>query len=125
MRRTRALLDVAAGLAGAPDPGAAFFGYFTQVVEHSMRAKAVTDLLVRAGIDPKSGLADVGRDMRAAVEGLLGRAQRAGAVRADVGLPEVLAVLTAACLAAEHSQWDAELRAKTLAIVFDGLRRRS
>jgi AcrR family transcriptional regulator len=46
------------------------------------------------------------------------------AVRADLRMPEVLAVLTAACLAAEHSQWDAELRAKTLAIVFDGMRPR-
>jgi hypothetical protein len=25
-------------------------------------------------------------------------------------------------LAAEHSQWDAELRATTLAVVFDGMR---
>jgi hypothetical protein len=37
-------------------------------------------------------------------------------------MPELMVILTAACLAAEHSQWDAELRARTLAVVFDGMR---
>ena len=122
VRRTRALVAEAAELAGAPDPGQAFFGYFTSVVEHAMRTKAIADLLARAGIDPKSGMAGVGDDMRHAVGALLARAQQAGAVRPDLHMPELMAILTAACLAAEHSQWDAELRAKTLAIMFDGMR---
>jgi hypothetical protein len=33
-----------------------------------------------------------------------------------------MAILTAVCMAAEHNQWDTELRARTLAIVFDGMR---
>jgi hypothetical protein len=53
---------------------------------------------------------------------LLERAQLAGAVRADLRMPELMALLTAACLAAEHSQWDTQLRTKALAIVFDGMR---
>jgi len=122
VRRTRALVAEAAELAGAPDPGQAFFGYFTSVVEHAMRTKAIADLLARAGIDPKSGMAGVGDDMRHAVGALLARAQQAGAVRPDLHMPELMAILTAACLAAEHSQWDDELRAKTLAIMFDGMR---
>jgi AcrR family transcriptional regulator len=122
VRRTRALVAEAAELAGAPDPGQAFFGYFTSVVEHAMRTKAIADLLARAGIDPKSGMAGVGDDMRHAVGALLARAQQAGAVRPDLHMPELMAILTAACLAAEHSQWDAGLRAKTLAIMFDGMR---
>jgi hypothetical protein len=60
--------------------------------------------------------------MRGAVGALLARAQQAGAVRPDLRMPELMAILTAACLAAEHSQWDAELRARTLAVVFDGMR---
>lgn len=122
VRRTSALIDEAAELAGAPDPGQALFGYFTRVVEHAMRTKAMTDLLARAGIDPKSGMAGIGSDMRHAVEVLLGRAQQAGAVRPDLRMPELMAILTAVCMAAEHSQWDAQLRARTLAVVFDGMR---
>jgi AcrR family transcriptional regulator len=122
VRRTKAMIAEAAELSGAPDPGQAFFGYFTRVVEHAMRNKAIADLLARAGIDPKSGLADIGRDMRHAVEVLLGRAQQEGTVRPDLRMPELMAILTATCLAAEHSQWDAQLRGRTLAIVFDGMR---
>jgi hypothetical protein len=100
IRRTKALIAEAAVLANAPDSGKAFFGYFTRVVENAMRTKAMTDLLARAGIDPKSGMAGVGDDMRHAVEVLLGRAQQAGAVRPDLHMPELMAILTAACLAA-------------------------
>ena len=102
--------------------GQAFFDYFTRVVEHAMRTKAIADLLARAGIDPKSGMAGIGEAMRGAVGALLDRAQQAGAVRPDLRMPELMAILTAVCMAAEHSQWDTQLRARTLAIVFDGLR---
>jgi AcrR family transcriptional regulator len=122
IRRTETLIAEAAELASAPDPGQAFFGYFTRVVEHSMSTKAIADLLIRAGLDPKPGMADVGRRMRHAVQALLDRAQQAGAVRPDLRLPELMAILTAVCMAAEHSQWDTPLRTRTLAIVFDGMR---
>lgn len=122
IRRTKALVAEAAELAGAPDPGQAFFGYFTRVVEHAMRTKAIADVLARAGIDPKSGMAGIGEDMRGAVGALLARAQQAGTVRPDLRMPELMAILTATCMAAEHSQWDTQLRARTLAVVFDGMR---
>jgi AcrR family transcriptional regulator len=122
VRRTTALIAEAAELADAADPGQAFFGYFTRVVEHAMRTKALADLLARSGIDPKSGMADIGRDMRHAIGVLLARAQQAGAARPDLHVPELMALLTAVCMAAEHNQWDTELRARTLAIVFDGIR---
>src|SRR5580692_5857135 len=84
IRRIETLIAEAAELASAPDPGQAFFGYFTRVVEHAMSTKAIADLLVRAGIDPKPGMADIGRRMRHAVQALLDRAQQAGAVRPDL-----------------------------------------
>jgi AcrR family transcriptional regulator len=127
VQRTQALIAEAAELSTAPEPGRAFLAYFTRIVAHATRTKAMADLLARAGIDPKSGLADVGQadvgqDMRQAVQGLLTRAQHAGAIRADLQMPELMALLTATCLAAEASQWDAGLRTRTLAIVFDGMR---
>ncbi len=122
VRRAEALIAEAAELADGLDPGQAFFDYFTGVVEHAMRTKAIADLLARAGIDPKSGMTEAGRDMRHAIEVLFERAQLAGAVRPDMRMPELMAILTAACLAAEHSQWDTQLQASTLAIMFDGMR---
>jgi hypothetical protein len=53
---------------------------------------------------------------------LLASAQRAGAIRADAALPEVMALLTGTCQAAVRAGWDAELQQRTLTIIFDGLR---
>ncbi|MET9242126.1 helix-turn-helix domain-containing protein [Nonomuraea sp. NPDC003709] len=115
MARLAALADE---LATAPDAGEAFFEYFTMIVEDSTVKKVLVDALAAAGIDAKAGMPDI----RGAIETLLVRAQGAGAVRGDVGMAELLALLSATCLAAQHNGWDEGLRTRTLAIVFDGLR---
>ncbi|AQZ60400.1 hypothetical protein BKM31_01700 [[Actinomadura] parvosata subsp. kistnae] len=116
--RMRRLADRAGELATAEDPGAAFFEYFTTIVADSTMKKVLVDALAVAGIDAKAGSPDI----KGAIETLLTRAQRAGAVRGDVGMEELLALLSAACLAAQHHHWDEGLRTRTLAVVFDGLR---
>ncbi|MBP2702518.1 TetR/AcrR family transcriptional regulator [Microbispora sp. RL4-1S] len=122
IERAQRLVAEADALTVADDPGRAFFEFFTRIVENSTRNKTLADILTRAGLDPKAGTADISRDMRDAVERLLVRAQEAGAVREDLRMPELLALLGAACMAAERNQWDDELRTRTLTIVFDGLR---
>jgi hypothetical protein len=42
--------------------------------------------------------------------------------RADVGVPEVLALLIGMCQAAMHTNWSPDLQEHTLAVVFHGLR---
>lgn len=116
--RMRRLAERADELASASDPGAAFFEYFTTIVEDSTVKKVFVDALTAAGIDAKAGTPDI----RGSIETLLVRAQEAGAVRRDVGMAELLALLSATCLAAQHNGWDEGLRTRTLAIVFDGLR---
>jgi hypothetical protein len=46
------------------------------------------------------------------IEELLTRAQRAGSVRGDLGMPELRALLGAASMAAERHQWDQQLRTR-------------
>jgi len=120
--RTQRLVAEAEALSALDDAGAAFFGYFTRIVANAAEKKAMADVLADAGIDPKAGMAHLGSDMRRAVSSLLDRAQAAGAVRRDLGLAEVLALLAGACMAAERHQWDAGFRDRTLSILFDGLR---
>ncbi len=120
--RTQRLVAEADALAAAEDPGTAFFTYLTRIVADATQKKALADVLTDAGIDPKAGMADVGRDMRNAIERLLTGAKEAGEVRPDLNLPELLAVLGGICMAAERNQWDADLRTRTLGFVFDGLR---
>jgi AcrR family transcriptional regulator len=122
VERMQRLLDSVNPLLTAADPGVSFFEFFARIVESAAQKKALADALADAGIDPKAGMADISRDMRHAIEALLSRAQRAGAVRQDLAMPELLALLAAASLAAERNQWSEELRDRTLSIMFDGLR---
>jgi hypothetical protein len=75
--------------------------------------------LLEAGGDGDGAAAEASNGLRRAVAALLHRAQRAGAVRDDVELPEVYALLVATSRTA--GRLDEEVRDRVLAIVFDGL----
>ena len=122
--RVERLTEAARALASAEDAGAAFFSFFEQMVEQSASKKAFADALSVAGIDVKSVIAPALRDLRHAISALLTRAQEAGAVRPDIGVDEALALFKGASHAAEHAPRDGALQARTLAIIFDGLRPR-
>ena len=102
------------------DPATALFTFFARMVEQAAAKKTVVDLLAGAGIEVP--VTEPVQALRHAVQALLTRAQEAGAVRADVRLDEVMALLTSTCQGAVHAGWDAELQRRTLAIVFAGLR---
>jgi AcrR family transcriptional regulator len=122
VERVRRLAEEAHGLLDTADPGAAFFGFFTRTVADSTERRTLADALAGAGLDPKAGTAEVSGTMRTVIGALMVRAQEAGAVRPDLRLPELLALLAAASLGAERHQWNPELRERTLALIFDGLR---
>jgi AcrR family transcriptional regulator len=120
--RFERLIEEASRLTDSGDPGEAFFTFFRRIVEESTAKKVLADALIGAGIDHKAGAEGTRARMRAAIEALLTNARRAGAVRREVRMPEVLALLTAATLAAERTGWDDGLRDRTLAVIFNGLR---
>jgi hypothetical protein len=78
------------------------------------------ELLARAGIEV--GIAEPVQALRQGVDGLLTRAQQAGAVRGDVQFAEVMALLTSTGQGAFQAGWDDDLRHRTLSIIFNGLR---
>ncbi|ETK37838.1 TetR/AcrR family transcriptional regulator [Microbispora sp. ATCC PTA-5024] len=120
--RVRMLADKAAALSEA-DAGTAFFRFFAYAVEQAATQSAYADVLAEAaatGGEEGAAPSAVGRELAAALAELLGRAQRAGAVRADMGVEELVALLIGASRAAEHV--GPEVRRHTLDIVFDGLR---
>ncbi|GAA1304843.1 TetR family transcriptional regulator [Planotetraspora silvatica] len=124
IERVRRLVDEARALAAAQDAAAAFFGFFTRVVADSTDKKMLVDALADAGVNVKTHMGDLQRDMVNAIETLLTRAQHAGTVRDDLAMPELLALLAAACLAAERNHWDERMRTRALAFMFDGFRPR-
>ncbi|GLZ75433.1 TetR family transcriptional regulator [Actinorhabdospora filicis] len=101
------------------DPEAAFFTFFAGMVEQAAAKKTIVDLLGdAAGLSTDRPI----HAWRDAIEALLVRAQREGAVREDVGAPEVLALLLGVCRAAVAAGWEPGLQEGVLRIVFDGLR---
>jgi len=117
-----ALLERLAGeaeeLRSAADPGEAFFGFFSRVVSQAAAKQAVTEALAEAGVDARAATGHAGPGLKAALGALLERAQEAGAVRADVGAAEVMALLAGMSYAAGR----AGARRDVLRIAFDGLR---
>jgi AcrR family transcriptional regulator len=120
--RIERLTEEAGSLSSATDAGAAFFELFGRIVEEAGARKAFADALARAGVDVKAATSAAGQELLRELGALLTRAQQAGAVRHDVDLDRVTALLVGACLAAEHGNLDRGLQARALAIVFDGLR---
>ncbi|MEU8007329.1 TetR/AcrR family transcriptional regulator [Catellatospora sp. NPDC049111] len=101
-------------------PGTALFAFFTTLVAQAARQKTVLDLLAEAGTE--LSIPDAVGMLERSVDGLLTSAQDAGTVRPDVQLPEVMALLGAVCQGAVTGGWDERLQARTLAVVFAGLR---
>lgn len=120
----RRLADDADALAAGDDPGTAFFAFFTQVVTQAVTKNALSAALAESGIDAGDATDRTGQELQQALSTLLDRAQRSGAVRADVGLAEVMALLAGTSQAAGHLGADFDVRIRVLDIVFDGLRPR-
>ncbi|WP_203886835.1 TetR/AcrR family transcriptional regulator [Planotetraspora kaengkrachanensis] len=117
LARVRRLADKAAALSQA-QAGPAFYGFFTYAVEQAATQSAYADVLSEAAGNGVPSV--VGTELAATVGTLLTRAQQAGAVRADIGPEELIALLVGASRAAERVS--ADVRRKALDIMFDGLR---
>ncbi|MFE0374043.1 TetR/AcrR family transcriptional regulator [Streptomyces inhibens] len=99
--RIELFTDTARDLAHVEDPGGVFFRFLSSVVRLASRNKALCDALEAAGtgrFEPSPG---VGQDFDDALEVLLTRAQEAGAVRKDVGIADLRALLVG-CLSMEQ-----------------------
>lgn len=99
---------------------AALFEFCGRVMTIAAGNRSVFARLAETGTRVHIGDA-LGR-LRPAVDQLLERAQRAGAVRADLHTAELLALLGALCQEAMTAEWSEDFQRRALAILFDGLR---
>jgi hypothetical protein len=122
-RRFERLRERAERLAASADPGQALFGMFTEMVSDAPSKIAIAEALVQAGgqVEAESRAEQASGELSRAVGVLLRRAQAAGAVRPDVELPELYALLIGMSRAAAYAQLDPDVRARALGVVFDGL----
>jgi AcrR family transcriptional regulator len=124
MERVARLGETARSMTDSADPGVALFGLFAHMVEQAATKKTYADALADAGFDSRIARSPAGQEAVRALGALLARAQRAGAVRDDIGVAELIALVVGASRAAEHTTGDHAIRARTLQVVFDGLRPR-
>lgn len=120
--RIRGLVEEARSLRDAEDSSEAFFGFLSRVVEEGVTKKDLVDALSGSGIGVDLRGSQVSRDLWGASAELLDRAQRDGAVRKDVGVADVRALMTGASFAIRHHGGDAGVTARVVDVVSDGLR---
>jgi AcrR family transcriptional regulator len=122
--RLSQLVEQARSLATAEDPGAAFFEFLHRMISGADHHRDLVDALSGVDFDLAGATATGKQDLQEAGETLLRQAQRAGAVREDVGMREVMTLLTGATMALRHHEGDAGLRGAVFAVLRDGLRAR-
>ncbi len=115
--RVRLFTDTARELAHAEDAGPVFYRYLAAVVRLSVRNKGLCDAL-EGSFEPSPGVEE---DFRAALEVLLRRAQQAGAVREDVTIDDVMALLMG-CLSMEQRRGPGVAAGRMTVLACDSLR---
>ena len=115
------LVAQARELSETDDPGTAFFAFFASMVREGAANRGLGDALAGAGFDVEAAADRAEHNVLGSLGELLTRAQRAGAVRADVDLADVKALMVG-CLARERGPADRGARDRMIAIACDGLR---
>lgn len=95
----RQLADEAEAALRAEDIGSVFFAFLLRMIREAGVKKDLTDALSGTGVKLSDTTQKVAADLRETFAKLLARAQRAGAVRADVAAGEVQAIVLAALTA--------------------------
>jgi AcrR family transcriptional regulator len=119
------LVAGAKALAATGDP-AALFTQLSRMMAMGAENVAVKSALVAAEFDLRTAAPDVAADLTRQVADLLDRAHAAGAVRHDVTVDEVMALVAGAFAAIRHANAEtSQNRSAHLArIILDGLRPR-
>jgi AcrR family transcriptional regulator len=107
--------------ARAEEAGSAFFGFLARMNSEAGAKQDLADAIASAGADLGSAAQQVAADLREIFAALLARAQRAGAVRADVDAADVQAIVLAA-VTAQRQRADTARPDRLAALVFDCLR---
>jgi AcrR family transcriptional regulator len=92
--RLRSLLDDARARASSSEPGAALSGFMDRIVAEAIAKQDLVDALARADVDITAAVSETAADISDAIGVLLARAQRAGAVRRDIGTAELMGLLS-------------------------------
>ena len=118
--RIRSVVDEGRAVLASEDPADAVFVFLRSLVlQWGAADRGLVDALAGSGIDVNTVVPDAEREYLKVLGELLTAGQQAGAVRADVGVADVKALLVG-CQAAQS--YNAEAAERVTEVVFDGLR---
>ncbi|MFJ9406180.1 TetR/AcrR family transcriptional regulator [Streptomyces sp. NPDC101393] len=117
-----ALLAHALELADAPQPCSALVDWLRAIIRHASTYRGLSRALMAASADENSGMARCSVPMHEAGAALLSRAQKAGAVRPDVSIGDLMQLTNGIALAAEESPDDPQLADRLLTLTLSGLK---
>ncbi|SHI09864.1 transcriptional regulator, TetR family [Sporobacter termitidis DSM 10068] len=118
------LTEEARALITHPDPGKAFFDFFFRIMEEGFTSRAVRDAFRIGTFRVRTATSGVLLDFQSACAELLTRAQQAKAVREDIEVMDLIALMSGLLMAIdEHEGVPNRNRFnQLLSIVCDGLR---
>lgn len=116
------LLDRSRELLTDPEPCAALVTWLREIVTHAGEYRGLARALMSVSYDADSALARCSNPMREAGAALLTRAQRAGSLRTDVSIGDLLQLTNAIALAAEETPDDPDLADRLLTLTLRGLK---
>ncbi|MBV9447825.1 MAG: TetR/AcrR family transcriptional regulator [Streptosporangiaceae bacterium] len=120
--RLRQILHDARARGTSTDPGEALFGFIDGLVAEARLKQDLIDALASAGVDVSPSMAVTGAGIRDAIGDLLDRAQRSDAVRPDVTIDDMMALLSGLLFALRpQSRYKADA-GRLLAVLRAGLR---
>ncbi|MFI1969037.1 TetR family transcriptional regulator [Streptomyces cinnamoneus] len=109
-------------LLASPEPCRALVAWLRAIVTHAGTYRGLSRALMAAQSDEASAMSRCSLPMREAGDTLLTRAKRAGAVREDVDIADLMQLTNAISLAAEQSPDDPELADRLLKLTLTGIR---
>ncbi len=113
LNRIAELVAEARARSDDPDPGRAFSSFVELLAREGALKRDLVETLSPDGIHLRLGEAPVFQTLIDVLGELLGRAQRAGAVRRDITVNDVMVVLTGAAYAICHARGDEERSGST------------
>jgi AcrR family transcriptional regulator len=120
--RIQRLADEARALRSAPDAGAALVGFIDRLIAEATLKRDLVDALASVGADLNASLAETGAQLRSEIHHLLVRAQRDGAIRDDIGIGDLMAIIAGMLFALQRRSGDQADPRRAVAVLRDGLR---
>jgi AcrR family transcriptional regulator len=121
--RLEQVVAQARSLANADDPGEALHSQLSRMLAYGDDSAPLKGALAGTGLDIRTAAPEIAADLRDAVGLLLTRAQDAGAIRADLTIDDLLALLAGAYHAMQYAGVKTKSRQaqRLTAVLLDGL----